>query len=168
MSEVGQDQAPDQEATVLVERRWQINIVFAFLVVAFAVALFNVVKNAQTSTGRVAGTVVFGALLVLLIVGWVRMNRSPRRRLEITADAIRYVPPGGRVSALSRQSGDELAFSMRHPGGRIWVLELTIKGAGSVIDVRGDFPREAVRQACIAHGWRFGKQSRNWRGQYRG
>ena len=169
MSEIGRGQAPDQGATILVEKRWQGDIVLAVIVVAFAVALFNVVKHAQTSTGRVAGVVVFGAVLVVLIMGWIRMNRRPRRRLEITGDAIRYVKPDGRVSALSRQSGDELAFSLQHRGAmsRVWVLELAIKGTGTVIDVRGEFSREAVRRACIDHGWRFDKQRRNWRGQYR-
>jgi hypothetical protein len=126
-------------------------------------------ERARTSTGRVAGAVVFGAVLVLLIVGWIRMNRRPRGRLEITGDAIRYVEPGGRVSALSRQSGDELAFFRQHRGAmsRVWVLELTVKGTGNVMHLRGAFPRAAVRQACIAHGWHFDKQRRSWRGQYR-
>ena len=169
MSEISRGQAPNQEATVFVERRWQSNIVLAFILVAFGVAFFNVIKHAQTSAGRVAGAVVFGAALVLLIVGWIRMNRRPRRRLEITGDAIRYVEPGGRVSSLSRQSGDELAFGLRHRGAmsRVWVLELGVKGTDTVIQPRGEFPRAAVRQACIAHGWQFGKQRRNWRGQYR-
>ena len=170
VSEISRGQAPNQEATVFVERRWQSNIVLAFILVAFGVAFFNVIKHAQTSAGRVAGAVVFGAALVLLIVGWIRMNRRPRRRLEITGDAIRYVEPGGRVSALSRQSGDELAFVLQHRGAmsRVWMLELAVKGTGTVIQLRGEFPRAAVRQACIAHGWHFDEQCRSWRGQYRG
>jgi hypothetical protein len=169
MSEISQGPDLDQEATVFVERRWQSNIVLAFIVVAFAVAFFKVVKQAHTTTRRVAGAVVFGAVLVLLIVGWIRMNRRPRGRLEITGDAIRYVEPGGRVSALSRQSGDELAFFLQHRGAvsRAWMLELTVKGTGTVMELRGQFPRAAVRRACIAHGWHFDKQRRSWRGQYR-
>ena len=148
MSGISRGQAPDQEATVLVERHWQGSILFAFLVVALAVALFNVVKHAQTSTGRVAGAVVFGAVLVLLVAGWIRMNRGPRRRLEITEEAISYVGPDGRVSALSRQPGDELALHTQHRGGRVWVLELTVKGTGTVLDVRGEFPvRRSGRRA---------------------
>lgn len=104
-------QVPDPEATVLVERRVQASIVFAFLVVAFALALFRGVTGAQTSAGRVAVVIVFGALLVVLIAGWIRWGRSPRRRLEITADAIGCVPPGGRVPALSRQWGTSFALS---------------------------------------------------------
>ncbi len=146
--------------------RRQGNIVLALLVVALAVALFRLVTGAQTSTGRVIGAVVFGAVLVFLLAGWIRMSRAPRRRLEITEEAIRYVQSDGRVSALSRQWGDELCFVMQHraPLSRVWVLGLTIKGTDTVMDLRGEFSREAVRQACLAHGWRFDKQRRNSRG----
>jgi hypothetical protein len=94
------------------------------------------------------------------------MSRTPRRRPEIAEDAIRYVQPGGRVSVLSRQWGDELRFVMQHRGvvSRVWVLGLTIKGTDTVMDLRGEFSREEVRQACLARGWRFDKQRRNWRG----
>ncbi len=73
------------------------------------------------------------------------------------------------MAVLSRQSGDQLAFVLQHRGAmsRVWVLELGVKGTGTVIHVRGEFPRAAVRQACIAHGWQFDEQRRNWRGQYR-
>ena len=148
------------------ESRRQGNLVLALLVAAFAVALSRLMTGAQTSTGRAVGAIVFGALLVALIVGWIRMSRSPRRRLEITEDAIRYVRPDGHVDALSRQWGDELCFVLPHRGvaSRVWALGLTIKGTDTVMDVRGEFSREAVREACPAHGWRFDKQHRNWRG----
>jgi hypothetical protein len=52
--------------------------------------------------------------------------------------------------------GDELCFVLPHRGvaSRAWALGLTIKGTDTVIDVRGEFSREAVREACLAHGWR--------------
>lgn len=75
--------------------------------------------------------------------------------------------PGKTVGALlSRKCGDELCFVMQHRGAmsRVWVLGLTIKGTDAIIDLRGEFSPDAVRQACIARGWRFDKQRRNWRG----
>jgi hypothetical protein len=55
---------------------------------------------------------------------------------------------------------------MQHRGAmsRVWALGLTIKGTDAIIDLRGEFSPDAVRQACIAQGWRFDKQRRNWRG----
>jgi Flp pilus assembly protein TadB len=88
---------------VLVERRVQASIVFAFLVVAFAAALFRGVTGAQTSAGRVAVVVVFAALLVVLIVGWIRWGRSPRRRLEMPAAAVSIssAATGGDISVIA-------------------------------------------------------------------
>jgi hypothetical protein len=61
------------------------------------------------------------------------------------------------VSTLSRQQGDELRFAQRRRVPRIWTIELTIAGSGTGI-VLGFFSRNAVRQACLAGGWRFGGQ----------
>jgi hypothetical protein len=47
---------------------------------------------------------------------------------------------------------------------RVWVLGLNIKGTEAIMDVRGEFSREAMRQACIARGWHFDEQRRDWRG----
>jgi hypothetical protein len=169
VSGIDPGQGPAGDATVLVERRWQASIVFAFIGVACAVALLRGVTGPQSAGGRAAVGVLFGAILVLIIVGAIRWGRSPRRRLEITADAIRYVPPNGRVSALSRESGDELRFVLRHRGpmSRVWVLGLNIKGTDTIMDVQGEFPRDPIRQACVARGWRFDEQRRNWRGMPR-
>lgn len=169
VSGISPGQGPDGDATVLVERRLQASIVLAFIVVACAVALLRGVAGAQSTGGRTAAAVLFGAILILLIVGAIRWKRTPRRRLEISADAIRRVQPDGRVAALSRQSGDELRFVTQHRGAmsRVWVLGLTIKGTDTIMDLRGEFPRDAVRRACIARGWRFDKQRRSWRGMLR-
>ena len=67
------------------------------------------------------------------------------------------MPRNGPVSALSRQQGDELAFVRRRRGPRIWTIELTIAGSGTGI-VLGFFSRNAVRQACLARGWRYDDQ----------
>jgi hypothetical protein len=63
--------------------------------VCSAPALARGVIGAQTTGGRVAVVVIFGALLVLLITRWVIIGRSPAR-LEITEDAIRFVPAARR------------------------------------------------------------------------
>jgi hypothetical protein len=143
---------PDPGATVIRENRGQISAMFGFLTVACAVALVRGVPGAQTTAGRAAAAVVFGGLLVLFIVGWIVMLRRPHR-LEITEDAVRYVRRNGQVSALSRQHGDELRW-VKQLRGRTWRLGLTISGTDTVM-LLGTFSRKAVRQACLARGWRF-------------
>ena len=147
--------------TIATQSRRQVGFLFGFLVLAFAVALVRGVTGAQTTSGRVAATVFSGILVAAFIAGWVVMIRRPAR-LEITEDAISYVPRNGRVSSLSRQWGDELRFVQRLRG-RIWTLGLTIVGTDTVITL-GFFSRKAVKQACRAHGWRFDDQVSRQRG----
>ena len=148
--------AADPGAIVVSESRSQIGILFGFLSLAFAVALARGVTGAQSTPGRPAVAVIFGILVLVCVRAWIMMARSPAR-LEVAGDVIRYVPRNGQVSTLSRQQGDELRFVQRRRGPRIWTIELTIAGSGTGI-VLGFFSRNAVRQACLARGWRFDGQ----------
>jgi hypothetical protein len=58
---------------------------------------------------------------------------------------------------LLREWGDELQFVQRR-NGRTWTLGLTIAGTGTIIFL-GFFSRKAIRQACLARGWRFSDQT---------
>ncbi len=145
---------PVSAVTVVAESRQQVAFLFGFLGLVFAAALARGVTGAHTSSGRVATAVVFGVLLAVILVRWVAVIRRPAR-LEITADAIRYVPRDGQVASLSRQAGDELRFVQRRRGLRTWTLELTIAGTDAGFLLIGFFSRDAVRRACRAHGWRF-------------
>jgi hypothetical protein len=120
------------------------------------VALARGVIDADTTPGQAAVVVIFGILVLICVQAWIMMIRRPAR-LEVAGDVIRYVPRNGQVSTLSRQQGDELRFVQRRRGPRIWTIELTIAGSGTGI-VLGFFSRNAVRQACLARGWRFDGQ----------
>jgi hypothetical protein len=148
--------APDPGAIVVSESQSQIGILFGFLSLAFAVALARGEAGAQSTPGRAALAVIFGILVLVCVRAWIMMIRRPAR-LEIAGDVIRYVPRHGPASVLSRQQGDELRVVKRRQGPRIWALELTIAGSGTGI-VLGFFSRDAVRQACLARGWRFDDQ----------
>jgi hypothetical protein len=148
--------APDPGTIVVYESRSQIGILFGFLSLAFAVALARGVTGAQSTSGRAAVAVIFGILVLVCVRAWIMMIRRPAR-LEIAGDVIRYVPRNGPVSTLSRQQGDELTLREAVAGPRIWTPELTIAGSGSGIAL-GFFSRNAVRQACLARGWRFDAQ----------
>jgi hypothetical protein len=147
---------PDAGAIVVSESRSQIGILFGFLSLAFAVALARGVIDADSALSQAAVAVIFGILVLICVQAWVMMIRRPAR-LEVAGDVIRYVPRNGQVWTLSRQQGDELRFVQRRRGPRIWTIELTIAGSGTGI-VLGFFSRNAVRQACLARGWRFDGQ----------
>jgi hypothetical protein len=136
------------------ESRPQISFLFGFLTLAFAVALVRGVTGASTGSGRAAAGVFAGALVVAMVTGWIMTIRRPAR-LEVSEALIRYMRRNGQEFTLSREQGDELLFVQRR-GGRTWTLGLTIAGTGTVIFLGGFFSRKAVRQACLACGWRFG------------
>ena len=115
-------------------------------------ALARVVPNAQTTAGRVVGSVVFGVLVVVFLAGWLLTIRRPGH-MEISRDAIRYVRGNGQVSALSRKQGNRLRW-VKQLRGRIWKLGLTIEGTDTVMSL-GIFSRKAIQQACLDRGWRF-------------
>jgi hypothetical protein len=143
--------------TIVAESRLQVSTLFGFLTLVAAAALIRGVIGAQTTGGRVAVIVIFGALLVLFIARWVIIARRPAH-LEITEDAIRYVTRAGKASELSRHEGDELRF-FRRAAGRTWILGLTVAapgtsaGPGQVLTPLSFFSRKAVRQGCQTRGW---------------
>jgi hypothetical protein len=94
--------------TIVAEGWWQVSVLFGFLTLAFAVVLVRGVTGAQTTSGRVAVLVLCVVLLAVFISAWIRTLRHPAR-LEITEDAIRYVPRKGQSATLSRQQGNELS-----------------------------------------------------------
>ncbi len=147
--------APDpgsSDTVVVTESRAQISALYGVLTLAFAVALDRGVAGASGTSGRVAVVVIFAAILVLIVRAWVAMLLRPGR-LQVTADEIRYLRHSGKVSALSRQWGDELSF-VKVRRGRIWTRGLAVTGTDTVL-LLGYFSRAAIRDACRSRGWRF-------------
>lgn len=117
-------------------------------------------RRTQWYAPRVAVVIVCGFLIVLILRGWIMIIRRPAR-LEVTADAVRFVQRNGHVSALSRESGNELQFVKQHRGAlsRVWTLGVTVVGTDTVITLPGLFSRIEIRRACQERGWRFDETS---------
>lgn len=147
---------PDSGSIVVAEDRRQIGFLFGFLILVFVLALARGVTGAQTTGGRVAATVFCVVVIGILTVGGLRMIRRPAR-LEVSADAIKFVQRDGHASVLSRQSGNELRFVKQHRGAlsRIWTLGVGVVGTDTVIELPGLFARSAIRQVCSSCGWSF-------------
>lgn len=157
---VGPGNAPDPGSIVVAESRWQSGVLFGFLLLAFIVALSRGVTSAQTASGRAAVVIICGILIVFFVRGWIMIIRRPAR-LEVTADAVRFVQRNGHLSVLSRASGNELQFVKQHRGAlsRVWTLGVTIVGTDTVITLPGFFSRTEIRRACQERGWRFDETS---------
>jgi hypothetical protein len=139
--------APDpgsSDTVVVTESRAQISALYGILTLAFAVALDRGVAGASGTSGRVA--------VVVIVRAWVAMLLRPGR-LQVAADEIRYLRHSGKVSALSRQWGDELSF-VKVRRGRIWTRGLAVTGTDTVL-LLGYFSRAAIRDASRSRGWHF-------------
>jgi hypothetical protein len=127
---------------------------YGALVLVFALAFVRGLPSAATGGGKVAVVIFTGAVAALLIWGWVRAIRRPSY-LEISADAVALVEPGGKRTTLSRTSGDEILVTATG-GGRYRRPALTIAGSGTLLPL-SFFSMGEIQRQCVACGWRFSK-----------
>ena len=152
---------PSPDAVVVVpESSRQRNALYGLLSAAFLAAGVRGAIGASSTSGRISALVVFGAVLGLVLAGWLRARRHPDH-LEVSSTTIRYVSGAGRQTraeprpVLSRQAGRDLRFSGSGTG-RFVSLVLSQPAAGTGVPIRM-FSRRAVQDACVSQGWTFGQ-----------
>ena len=142
-----------QHVTILCPSRVQRDGLFGFLTAVVAVALARGVVGADSTGGRVAITIVFGGLLVLILVGWIRLVRRADR-LEVSAESVRYISGSGKEThIIIRADGPDLRFVARG-AGRFSFLALQQAATGALIPLHL-FARRPVTAACEQSGWRM-------------
>jgi hypothetical protein len=146
--------APSAPAEVVKvkQRRAQREGVFGFLTAVVAIALGWGAASAHTTTGRMVIFVVFGALLVAIVGGWLWLVVHPSY-IEVSPQRIRFVAGRGRPRPdLVRDQGDELTIYTRQSDNavRIYLEQQTTTIHWSL----PLFSRKSVGRACRARGWR--------------
>jgi len=148
------DPTASPDGVVVRESRLQRDGLYGFLTVATALAVVRGVASASTTAGRLSAAVVLGAVLVVVVGGWVRAVRRADR-LEISPSVVRYVP--GAVGAppvqLLRADGAQLRLATRG-SGRVVLLELVQVGSPHALELR-HFSQAAVRRTCVDAGWQL-------------
>jgi hypothetical protein len=139
--------------TVIHQSRAQRDGLLGGLVAVLAVAFGLGAADAQTTGGRIAALLVGGAIVLIMLVGWIRLIVRPSR-LEVSAEAITLVGPNGERATLSRESGSQLSV-ITIGGGRVNNRGLTIAGTGTVISLATFFSLNQVKRQCLAYGWTF-------------
>jgi hypothetical protein len=140
-----------RSAIVLTEKASRLHFVFAFLSLAFGLALIRGHSGAATDAGRVAVDLFMGGLLLIVLVTWWYLYRHPVR-LGIGSDAITLWYRGGKsAQQFLRDSGD---LYIRYAGGRYPQPYLRITGSDEAIRMAW-FDIKQVTDACVASGWRF-------------
>ncbi len=130
---------------------------FGGLIAVFVLALVRGINGAGTSGGRIAVIVFTGAVIALLLWGWIRSVMRPSH-LEISAAAVTLVEPSGQRKSLARESGDEISVTVVG-GGRYRKSALTIAGSGTVLPL-SFFSLPEIERQCVANGWRFARGRR--------
>jgi hypothetical protein len=142
-----------QPADVLVVNQSlaQRNIGFGFILAVCVAAIVRGIPGATTTSGAVAVGVIFGAILLVFLRGWVRSLRHPST-IEVSKERIRYVSgPNERRADLIRDRGSALVIYVRLTGRfATMMLEQT---ATSVAWSLPYFTRKAITTACEARGW---------------
>jgi hypothetical protein len=140
---------------VVVSARRRRTAMYGLMIVVLILGMAVSLTAQPTVSGRVTAVVFFGLFIALCVWLWLRVNRG-RNRIEVAADAIRYLHWNGGVEfTLSRDAEQELRLIPRlRDHGFVAGDRLTIVGSGDVMSLSGFSPR-AVRRACQGAGWRF-------------
>ena len=113
---------------------------FGFLTVVLVVAIVRgAFGTHRTSTYVVM--VLAAALLVAVLISWIRQRRRPSR-LEIGPDLIRFLDPGAKLP--ERQ--------LRRMGGAVAIVYIAQPDTGTSIDLNY-YKVRPVAAACRAQGW---------------
>jgi hypothetical protein len=151
-----QQDEPGQDTGVIVikqRQKWTVSIGLMIVILALGIAI---AEPQQPSTGnRIGVPIFFGFFIVLCIMIWIGSNRR-RDQIEVTQDAIKYVRRSGRVAlTLPRSEIDNLRIIRRLSDRKLFLVDrLVVTGTDSWMTLHW-FSTRAVRQACLARGWRF-------------
>jgi hypothetical protein len=141
----------EQRGPVVIEQsNASVNVLWGFLSVAFAVALWRGHDGAQTDPGRLVVDVLFGAAVVVCVAAWISSYRHPAR-LEVSHDVIALRHRGKPNAIELRRTGDLYLYWKIAPRG----------GAHSYLKAVGSddaiplvhFNWKDVERACRAAGW---------------
>ena len=151
-----------RDPIVIEQSDTSVNVLWGFLTVAFAVALWRGHVGAETGPGRLVLDVVFTVGVIVSVAAWISFHRHPSR-LEISQNVIRFSHRGRPNRIELRRPGPLYVHRVFNPKG----------GAQSYLKVAGSddaiplvlFSWKQVESACRATGWPI--EARSARGRRR-
>ena len=137
-----------------------VNVLWGFLTVAFAVALWRGHQGAQTGGGRLVLDVIFSAGVILSVTAWISFHRHPAR-LEISHDVITFSHRRQPNTIELHRPGPLYVRRVFNPKGG---AQSYLKAAGSDDAIPLVlFNWKDVERACRATGWTIAAPAHRWR-----
>jgi hypothetical protein len=135
---------------VIEQSKTNVNVLWGFLTIAFAVALWRGHGGAQTGSGRLVLDVLLGAGVVASVAAWIWSYKHPAR-IEVSYDVIALWYRGKPNPVELRRTGDLYLYRRITPkGGTHSYLKVT--GSDAAIPLV-EFNWKDVERACRAAGW---------------
>ena len=124
---------------------------FGFLTVVLVAAIVHGALGTHRTSTYVVMTLV-AALLVAVLISWVRQRRRPSR-LEIGPDLIRFLDPGAKTSERQlHRVGGAVVVGVRRLNLRTAIVFIAQPDTGTSIDLNY-YKVRPVAVACRAQGW---------------
>jgi hypothetical protein len=146
-----------RDPIVIEQSKVSVNVLWGFLSIAFAVALWRGHAGAQTDPGRLVTDVLLGAAVVVCVAAWISSHRHPAR-IEVSPDAIALWHRGKPNSVELRRTGDLYVYRRITPRGGVHSY-LKVSGSDDAIPLVY-FNWKDVERACRAAGWRISPPGR--------
>jgi hypothetical protein len=139
-----------RDRVVIEQSRTNVNVLWGFLTIAFAVALWRGHQGAETGTGRLVLDILLGAALVGSIAMWISSYRHPAR-IEISHDVIALWYRGKPNAVELHRTGDLYLYRRITPRGGTHSY-LKVEGSDAAIPLVY-FNWKDVASACRDAGW---------------
>ena len=139
-----------RDPIVIEQSTTSVNVLWGFLTVAFAFALWRGHQGAQTGTGRLVLDVVLGVGVILSVTAWISFHRHPAR-LTVSREVISLSHRGKPNSVDLRRTGPLYVRRIFSPRGGVRSY-LKVVGSDNAIPLVL-FDWKTVERACRAAGW---------------
>lgn len=139
-----------RDPIVVEQSSMSVNVLWGFLSVAFALALWRGHQGAETDAGRLVVDILLGAAVIISVGAWISFHRSPAR-LEISEDIIRFSHRGQPNSVELLRTGDLYVHTTIGTRGAV-NRYLKVVGSDDAIPLVL-FNWKEVQRACGVAGW---------------
>jgi hypothetical protein len=142
-----------RDPIVIAQSKPAVNLLWGFLTIAFALALWRGHGGARTDAGRLVGDILLGAAVVVCLAVWISSLRHPAR-IEVSHDVIALRHRGKPNAIELRRTGDLYVYRRIMPRGGTQSY-LKVEGSDAAIPLVY-FNWKDVESACRAAGWLIG------------